>query len=278
MSILLDALKRSEQQRRLGEVPDIHSPLGAEPGSRGNRNRRLTWILLGIVVVILAWLAWQGIEPGDPPATNGADSAQAPAAGAGETLSGDTEGSAGGIPAGDDAEKPRMVARTPVETLPQSPEMRGTTARNHGTPAEQGAPRKARVNESFTQFEAPAQADVEPVAPEQARTSDSPAQALADGAGEAGAESTAAPRTTASPSKATEPISFWELPQGVRDSLPELRITVLVYADRAENRFILMAGRRLFEKDEFQPGIVLDEIRRDGAVFVYRNYRFLVKG
>ena len=91
-------------------------------------------------------------------------------------------------------------------------------------------------------------------------------------------EQKAALRAAASQPQATEPISFWELPQSVRDSLPELRITVLVYADRSEDRFLLMAGRRLFERDEFEPGIVLDEIRRDGAVFLYRNYRFLVKG
>jgi hypothetical protein len=30
--------------------------------------------------------------------------------------------------------------------------------------------------------------------------------------------------------------------------------------------------------DELTDGVVLDEIRRDGAVFTYRKYRFLVKG
>ena len=77
MSILLDALKRSEQQRRLGEVPDIHSPLGAEPGARAPRNHWLRWILLGIVAVILAWVAWQRIGPKESPATAAADAEQA---------------------------------------------------------------------------------------------------------------------------------------------------------------------------------------------------------
>lgn len=76
----------------------------------------------------------------------------------------------------------------------------------------------------------------------------------------------------------SEPISYWELPQGVRDNLPEIRITVLVYASQSDDRFLLANGQRLTEKDELQSGLVLDEIRRDGAVFVYRKYRFLVKG
>ena len=60
--------------------------------------------------------------------------------------------------------------------------------------------------------------------------------------------------------------------------MPELRITVLVYSEKPEERFVLIAGQRLKEKDEAPGGLVLDEIRRDGAVFVYRNYRFLIKG
>ena len=75
-----------------------------------------------------------------------------------------------------------------------------------------------------------------------------------------------------------EPISYWELPQGVRDTLPEIKITVLVFAEEPENRFLLTNGQRLVEKDELDDGLVLDEIRRDGAIFMYRKYRFLVKG
>ena len=76
--------------------------------------------------------------------------------------------------------------------------------------------------------------------------------------------------------KATE--IAWELPQGIRDSLPELHITVLVYAEDPQDRFVLVCGQRLVEKDSYQDGVILEEIRREGAVFLYRNYRFLVEG
>lgn len=76
----------------------------------------------------------------------------------------------------------------------------------------------------------------------------------------------------------SEPISFWQVPQNLRDNMPEIRITVLVYAEQPEDRFLLVNGVRLVEKEELASGITLDEIRRDGAVFLYRNYRFLVKG
>ena len=74
-----------------------------------------------------------------------------------------------------------------------------------------------------------------------------------------------------------EPVSYWELPQNVRDGMPELRITVMVYDDDPVERFMLVNGQRLREKDSLE-GVELEEIRRDGAVFRYRNYRFLVKG
>ena len=278
MSILLDALKRSEQQRRLGEVPDIHSPIGAEPGARTIRTNRLRWILLGVVVVILAWVAWQRIGPEESPATTAADVGQASGAAPEGTSSRDARTRAAAPATDNDVVNPGTVARSPVETLERSPEPPRATSGTPGAPAERGAPRKSRVNESFTQFEAPAQADAGPGASAQAQSPVAPAQEPAAASGAAEMVQDAAPRAAPSQPKATEPISFWELPQSVRDSLPELRITVLVYADRSEDRFLLMAGQRLFEKDEFQPGIVLDEIRRDGAVFVYRNYRFLVKG
>jgi len=73
------------------------------------------------------------------------------------------------------------------------------------------------------------------------------------------------------------PISFWELPDAVRDDIPELRFSVLVYADKPTDRFVLVNGQRLHEGDSYQPGLIVDEIRRDGVIFSYRLYRILVE-
>jgi hypothetical protein len=55
--------------------------------------------------------------------------------------------------------------------------------------------------------------------------------------------------------------------------MPELKIMVLVYAEEAEDRFLLINGQRLVENEELEEGLLLEEIRREGAVFTYRNYR-----
>ncbi|NIV20411.1 MAG: GspB domain-containing protein, partial [Gammaproteobacteria bacterium] len=73
------------------------------------------------------------------------------------------------------------------------------------------------------------------------------------------------------------PISYWELPKDVRESLPPFKISVLVYAENAEDRFILMNGARQVQADTVVPELQLVEIQRDRVIFSHRNYRFYVK-
>ncbi len=74
-----------------------------------------------------------------------------------------------------------------------------------------------------------------------------------------------------------QPISYWELPESVRSELPGLRVSVLVYANKPADRFILLNGKRQAEGDSYFPGLVVEEIRLDGVVFSYRLYRFLIR-
>jgi general secretion pathway protein B len=72
------------------------------------------------------------------------------------------------------------------------------------------------------------------------------------------------------------PIGYWELPDAVRANVPETKFSVLVYADNPADRFVLINGQRLVEGDEAGSGLVVKEIRRDGVIFSYRLYQFLV--
>ena len=57
----------------------------------------------------------------------------------------------------------------------------------------------------------------------------------------------------------------------------DYRFSVLVFAADPEDRFVLIDGQRLKEGDSIQPGLLVKEIRRDGVVFSYRLYQFLVE-
>lgn len=276
MSILLDALKKSEEQRQLGKVPGIHSPVEGPPPNVAGQRRWIPWLLVSGIVLIVIWTAWRQFGPLDPQPVSAQNSAQlvaTPSGVAGEAVVTD--------PAlGAKIEAPvsgaKVPGRSPVEELPTSEEAVGPeiTARTAKV-SQQGEPRKSQVNKSFTAYETPPEVVSAESVAEQEQV---PAPAMAKDIMADPSKKSAADKQKPSGSRVTKPISFWELPQSVRDGLPDLRITVLVFAERPEDRFLLVGGQRMVEKDEYQPGVVLEEIRRDGAVFLYRNYRFLVKG
>jgi len=277
MSILLDALKKSEEQRQLGKVPGIHSPVEGPPPDGAGRRRWILWLLVFGSMLIVTWTAWRQFGPTDPQPVSAPESVQRAATPSG--VAGEADATDPPPPSEIEAHSGAIApGRSPVEELPSSDEAVGLelTARP-AKGSQQGEPRKSQVNKSFTAYETPPEAVAAgPVAEQQV-----PAPTTAkDTQADPSKESVADRQKTPGPAepRVTEPISFWELPQSVRDGLPELRITVLVFAERPEDRFLLIGGQRMVEKDEYQPGVVLDEIRRDGAVFLYRNYRFLVKG
>jgi general secretion pathway protein B len=263
MSILLDALKKSEELRQLGKAPSIHSPV-AEPGD--GRPGAPHWIplaLMAVSAIVLAWIGWQQFRVPPESAVPGIAAgvqAELPAA---EAEPGDRQD------AGLAASRPPESLRTPVENFRPETKAPRTVAVIPSDAGDDGQPGGQTDSPAATGIDARADdpdAD-ERVAEAALAAQDAPAP---------GAEEAPSGQPGVAP-HVPEPISYWELPQGIRDSLPEMRVSVLVYAERPQDRFVLVSGQRMVEKDEFEGGVVLEEIRRDGAVFQYRNYRFLMK-
>ena len=271
MSILLDALKKSERQRQLGQTPTLQTSVEDRPQPLASLNHWIPLSLLALSACVMVWFGWQQFRAPE-------------LAGAGDT------------PA-----VPAAVAKTDVEPQPRTMteyfQSNGKSREEQEAPppasSQQSEEDKARLNQSFNDFTADnAEAETAPptsnqivaaelsstqeVEPSKTRPRQSragPGQLIAE-PGQVSAE----PDQSILEPHIAEPISYWELPQGVRDNLLEIKITVLVYADKPDDRFLLTNGQRMAEKDELENGLVLDEIRRDGAIFLYRKYRFLVKG
>jgi general secretion pathway protein B len=281
MSILLDALKKSEEQRQLGKVPGIHSPAAERSLQRSMAQRFVPVILIVVSAVAMAWFGWRQFQPpesGDSPAAETARLAAEPSGTAPAAVVTAVEPPAQ-TQSDDSVTRPGASRRTPVEALPAESGIE--PAAESAEAVQELEPRKARVNQSFTTFEAEQQAAVAPQerrAPTQAPVSAAAADPVEPEQQASAAQAVPVSQSAQADSRATNPISYWELPQGIRDNLPELRITVLVYAELPQDRFVLIGGQRLVEKEQYQEGLVLDEIRREGAVFLYRNYRFLVEG
>jgi general secretion pathway protein B len=290
MSILLDALKKSETQRTLGQTPGIHTAVD-DPNANGATGQQ--WVplsMLALGAIAIAWFGWQQYLEPPTPAVSSAASASAATASPAEPPP--EVPSAGGPSMNPDASQQQIVeAKKPAlnkEQIKARPNNGGDAKKVAATPAsgtQEAETRKQNLNKSFADYEAGDEPQTrvgkQPRAPSitKNRRATMPAGTSAgqEPASQATVKSQARAPARVEPA-ASEPISFWLVPQALRDGLPEIRITVLVYAEASEDRFVLINGQRLVEKEELAPGVVLDEIRRDGAVFSYRKYRFLVKG
>lgn len=266
MSMLLDALKKSEEQRQLGSTPDIHRAADHNPDGEGNTNLRWLPLLLGAVAVgVMGWLGWSQLRLPEGFVAEPVVAAAEPAV----EEAGTTEPVA-------------EAGRQSATMVEQYTSAKSGEAGSTAPEAQQTDQLRKDVSRSFNQYAAKTPAQKTPAGKNAAAGSSSSAKAAAPV--EPPGQLIPQPGESASLEPAeTEPweaglMSYWALPQGVRDSLPEFRITVMVFADEPEDRFLLINGTRLKEQEELQSGVVLDEIRREGAVFRARNYRFLVRG
>jgi general secretion pathway protein B len=281
MSILLDALKKSETQRQLGKTPDIHSTVESPNQKPGGEQQWLALSMLVLSAAAIGWFGWQQFRtPAGMPDGAGVDVIAMPEVQDRQSVENQSVVTAQ-VPAG--KTKPETKKRTlPRSMWSKDVDVSGLTVLPPASPGDE-TQRMENLSRSFNSYEA--EKDSAPVnkaaTPSQpiAQASSNAATSQAAPAEPVAAEAKPAPRRSRSlQAHEVEPISFWQIPQALRDDLPEFRINVLVYAEKPQDRFLLINGQRLIEKEELINGVVLDEIRRDGAVFRYRNYRFLIKG
>jgi general secretion pathway protein B len=292
MSILLDALKKSEAQRRLGEAPTLESP-AFSPETRGLRDR--SWIPVVMSLSAAAMILWFGLvqfrEAGEPSgqpshvsiaqtddaiseiddsreslADAGAPTATTPLKNYRESQSRVT-GENIRRSARDKAIQSGKTQDLPLKTF--SRETPGSVADNKPSGVESSG-KSAAATDPYAELQTQVQ-DARHNVPEPYSIGP-----LSAGTPNAGTANPASAGDELEPYM-TEPISYWQLPQSVRDSLGELRVSVLVYAENPQDRFLLVNGQRLREQESLDDGLLLLEIQRDRAIFSYRDYRFQLK-
>jgi general secretion pathway protein B len=69
--------------------------------------------------------------------------------------------------------------------------------------------------------------------------------------------------------------TVWDLPYSIRKDIPELALTMHVYADQAADRFVVIKGERQVEGDDLGDGVMLREITPDGMVLEFKGQRFI---
>ena len=72
------------------------------------------------------------------------------------------------------------------------------------------------------------------------------------------------------------PLRLDELPTSIRRAIPALRIDGHVQSPSAANRMLVVNGQVLREQDTLVPGLRLERIGADSAIFNWRGQRFQV--
>jgi general secretion pathway protein B len=241
MSFILDALKKSETDRQRQAAPALFEVKVAAP-----RRRLPLWatglaVLLGVNVLVLAWLLLRNAGS-DAPATPAADAAPAsvaapPKGAASEvtvpaTVTFQVNVPANAAPAPASASDPGVVAPSPAPPLAEEPLL---------------SSQEAAVPPDYDSR------DYEPaITPEQAG-------AMA-----------AARRAGSLPSRDEM------LARGTQ--LPDLRLDLHVYDADPAKRFVFINMRKLREGDSLPEGVRVEEITQTGARLAYQGSQFVLQG
>lgn len=314
MSLILDALKKSEAERRRGQPPSLHAQFGAP-----RRARRTPWVAGAGAVLLVAglsgswmWLArdrgagagavasgaqlaasdTQGaaqptaIAAVEPTLTSAASPALAAAAdtppaaasyAAGESAFGGVsgDGNGGSVSGGGLPVPQRAGLYTPTATLP--PPTTVAAPPPVSPPAPQAPP-----PQSLPPAVAPAVAAThDSVKPEPAPVpapNPPPVAPMVEPAAASIAIATAAPPPSADPARPEEVLpTIYQLPYTTRKDLPKLELSMHVYSPVPAERFVVLNGKR-FMLDSPAPGPELNlvDIVTDGAVLEFRGQRFLL--
>ena len=312
MSLILEALKKSEAKRRLGEAPDLATPFSA-PRRRGN----LVPALFVVAVAAGAFGWWYLRKPTTAPANIPSNVVTVPATVTPPAAAKPLVQAPTPAPAAAHSERPRAIPppSPPVPAQSGPPEVvsvgelaaRGAlpaTTHRHAefnkAPGGSMAGRRLPPDMRRVEKPAPVAAQTQPAvtpapqaappAPAQPAVSNAAAQlAKAAKTPEVSAASTpaipaalppaaAAPTPTTSEVKSDAPKSdvpfYYELPFGIRKALPPLRLSMHVYAGDPAQRFVVLNDSRLAEGDKTADDVTLREVRKDGAVLEFQGQRF----
>lgn len=250
MSYILEALKKAQAERQLGNAPTLHAPTlqSVERSAAGGRLKKpLLLVIVAMAAVIAALVAMvlrPAATPAPAPVAQAAADAPAQPAPAAPHVTAPAPPSAAVV-----AESPAPLP-APVAALPPPVATLTPAVRRHADPQA-----------------APTPAVGEPAAP-------------ATNATNATAVVTAAAGTAAAPAKAPafeEPVqNLRDLPEPIQRSIPQVAVGGYIYSRNPSDRLLLIDKVLRHEGEEVAPGLKLEKLLPKEAVFNFKGYRYRV--
>jgi general secretion pathway protein B len=242
MSFILDALKKAESERHLGELPGIHSQ-NQIPGlvvkNAGNSQGRRTMLAVAVSIVVLGaiGLVWLTLPSAPAPvALTGTPAAPVQSAQPARPQAMPVPAPAAVQVAGVAAEPAPIAVATALSTPPAMPKPVVAVKKDKDPLA------------AMARSAAPSAVPPVSAAAKQAPVAVEPANVIA----------------------------LAQLPPALRGELPVLAIGGSIYSANPVDRMLLMDKRMLREGDEISPGLVLETILPKGANLRYKGYVFRI--
>lgn len=242
MSLILEALRKSEAERRRAQAPDLFAP--AQVAVAPARRLAPAWVLgAGALVLVAALLLARAFWP----APDGRGAAPAPDA-TDAPASTPPQAAATPVPAKGETPLPPPAPRMLPAPMPAPAAVADATT----------APAPVRQTGAADARDAIVASDPAPVA-DPAPPPPSPTPAAAEPA--------PAPIDAAAP-----PTRLSELAADARRQLPPLKLTMHMWNEAADRRFVILDGRRVAEGDHVG-AVRVAEIRRDGVILDWNGQR-----
>jgi len=239
MSYILEALKKAQAERQLGNAPTVHAPTlqsmdRSAAGGRLKKPMLLLIVAMGVVIAaLLAMVFKPAAAPAGAPVVQDAVGAPAPAA--------STAPAPASASAPVAAQAPARIAADSAAPLP--------------APVAALPPPVATLTPAPRKQDNPSSApDANPVA------------------------ATAATAAAAKPAAAfEEPVqNLRDLPEPIQRSIPQVAVGGYIYSKNPSDRLLLIDKVLRREGDEVAPGLKLEKLNPKEAVFNFKGYRYRV--
>lgn len=303
MSLILEALKKSEAERRLGEIPNLGSVAVWAP----RRKRSVLWWALIPLAAVTSAALWSNRElfsrkstrddmslsstaiskkiPAKPPASITTEE-QKTATGNAKPLSSAVVKNTN-KPAV--TEKPALIKNNhlgdqrakPIAQGRKNPgalqDLSGRDRKRSDSGKSPAAPSSAKSTPTTTD-------NIQEIPIPQTAQPNHPNSAMAPSS-EVASSGAVSPSTTlpitANPNNLrstgnTSTLTFYDLTLGQREGLPELKMSMHVYHQDPARRFAIIDGKRLNQGGAIGTELFVRDIVPNGVVFEYRGIRFLL--
>jgi len=283
MSYILEALKKSQRDRELGQVPD----LTAEPymDSSETRPSMGPWIigsvLIALIALLIALYAVFGRQLGEPeaPQVQSRDPVLQQRQPAEDAASKTIERAATSVQPQEPVPSAKATVTPPppvasTSAKPAAPAEKKLSVPKATAPAVSSASKQTKetaATVSSAQKPPSKQTEVERIRQEYARMQAREKQQKQQQ--EAQASTSSRPTKTAEPLKEAHPAAH-ELPAEVRARMPPRNIMLQSYSENPAERFVIMNSVKLHQGQSTADGLKVLEIRADGLLLEFEAYKF----